>query len=627
MEIIKKTLQIEEAKGWCLLQNESKVWIEDIADEETSAVSSVERSEVVLNKGCKLTEIDILTLKENGIITVRVSNIPLKGNKQEHMNLWETSLKIRSKNGEKKKTYIVTAESPTAAETFISDYLEINVECTFEAVKVSKLEYNKVIKMYDTEREEYEADGSHWIRWYKSQIFAMIEGDDDTETGSKGQIEGLPANPRFIRDERYRKLKESIQENPDMLSLRELLVFEHNGKYIIIGGNMRYRAMKELGYAETPCKVIPPETPVEALKAYTIKDNAGFGEWDFDLLANEWNPEDLQRWCVDIPNVDIDIEDDAQEDNFNVDDNLPKKAKSKTGDIYQLGKHRLICGDSTDPLFMSKLIDDKTADLLITDPPYNVNYEEKENNLTKYRPNNRVSKNGNTEIKNDNLTNAGFYDFLLKAFLSAFDRTKQGGSFYVFYASSETLNFRNAISQAGFTIKQELIWNKNHFVLSRQDYQWKHEPILYGWKEGAPHYFTKDRSLATVIEDKPDIDKLSKSELKNMVKELLQGNIPTTVINEDKPLRNTDHPTMKPLKLIGRLIKNSSRRGDIVLDMFGGSGSTLMAAEQLERTCYMVELDPCYCDVIVKRWEEFTGQTAKFEGNIFVSNNTDTNCK
>jgi DNA modification methylase len=268
----------------------------------------------------------------------------------------------------------------------------------------------------------------------------------------------------------------------------------------------------------------------------------------------------------------------------------------------------------------------KTADLFITDPPYNINYEEKDNSLLKIRTNNRT-KNGNTEIKNDKLSDPGFYDFLLKSFLSAFERTKCGGCFYLFYASRETLNFRNAITQAGFSIKQELIWNKNHFVLGRQDYQWKHEPILYGWKEGAAHYFTKDHSLATIIEDKPDIDKLSKSELKNMVKELLQGNIPTTVIDADKPMRNADHPTMKPLKLIGLLIKNSSKRGDIVLDMFGGSGSTLMAAEQLGRTCYMVELDARYCDVIIKRWEEFTGQIAEFECNIFVSESTDTNCK
>ncbi|MDR1122112.1 MAG: DUF4494 domain-containing protein [Dysgonamonadaceae bacterium] len=183
MEILKRTLPVEEAQGWHLLQDERKTWMEDVTDEETGETVSAERSEVILFRGCKLTKIDIATLKENGIDSVCVSNIPLKGNRQEHMNLWETTLKIRLKNGEKKKTYIVTAESPTAAETFISDYLEVNVECTFEAVKVSKLEYSKVIKLYDTEREEYEADGSHWIRWYKSQIFAMFE-DSDTEIGS-----------------------------------------------------------------------------------------------------------------------------------------------------------------------------------------------------------------------------------------------------------------------------------------------------------------------------------------------------------------------------------------------------------------------------------------------------------
>ncbi|MDR1683094.1 MAG: hypothetical protein LBS25_06880 [Candidatus Symbiothrix sp.] len=441
---------------------------------------------------------------------------------------------------------------------------------------------------------------------------------------NKGQIEGLAKNPRFIRDDRYSKLKRSIEENPEMLALRECLVFPHGGKYVIIGGNMRYRAQKELGYTEIVCKIIPPQTPVEDLRAYTIKDNAGFGEWDFDALANEWNPEDLLRWCVDIPNVDVnDEEDDAREDNFNVDDNLPKKAKSKVGDIYRLGKHMLICGDSTDPTLMAKLMNGKTADLIITDPPYNVDYSSKNEILNKINKGNRIQN----AIKNDKLTNAVFYDFLLKSFLSAFEITKRGGGFYVFYSSSETLNFRNAISQAGFTIKQELIWNKNHFVLSRHDYQWKHEPILYGWKEGATHYFTKNRSLTTVIEDKPDIDKLSKSELKSMVKELLQGNIPTTVIDEDRPLRNAEHPTMKPLKLIGQLIKNSSQQGDIVLDMFGGSGSTMMAAEQLNRICYMVELDPCYCDVIVKRWEELTGQTAELEYNIYVSDITDKNCK
>lgn len=447
----------------------------------------------------------------------------------------------------------------------------------------------------------------------------------DLET-NKGQIEGLAKNPRFIRDDSYNKLKRSIAENPEMLAFRECLVFPHEGKYIIIGGNMRYRAQKELGYIETVCKIIPPDTPVETLRAYAIKDNAGFGEWDFDALADDWNPEDLTTWGVDIPTIDAGINDgEAQEDNFNVEDNLPKIAKSKPGDIYRLGKHRLICGNSADPVFISSLMGDSTADLLITDPPYNVNYEEKVKYLAKCRD--ASLKNSNTEIKNDNLAGADFYNLLLGSFSASFEKTKPGGSFYVFYASVETVNFRDAISRAGFTIKQDLIWNKNHFTIGRMDYQWKHEPILFGWKGGTRHYFTKDRSLATVIEDKLDIDSLSKSELKAMLKELLRGNIPTTVIDEDKPLHSAVHPTMKPIKLIGRFIKNSSRRGETVLDIFGGSGSTMIAAEQLDRICYMIELDPRYCDVTVNRWEELTGQIGEFEGNIFVSENTDTNHK
>jgi hypothetical protein len=185
MEIIKKVLPAEEATGWYLLQNETKTYTEDFVDEDTNEIASIERNEVILSKGCKLTAIDISALKENGIETVHVSNIQLKGNKQEHMNLWETSLKIWSKNRYKKKTYIVTAESPTAAETFISNYLEVNVECIFEAVKVSKVEYNKVIKLYETEREDYERDGKHLVCWYKYQTFAIADDDDDDiETGS-----------------------------------------------------------------------------------------------------------------------------------------------------------------------------------------------------------------------------------------------------------------------------------------------------------------------------------------------------------------------------------------------------------------------------------------------------------
>jgi DNA modification methylase len=308
---------------------------------------------------------------------------------------------------------------------------------------------------------------------------------------------------------------------------------------------------------------------------------------------------------------------------FRSEENLPKIAKTKPGDIYKLGKHRLICGDSTDPLFIAKLMGDKTADLLITDPPYNVDYSSKNDMLNKADKGNRVQ----TPIENDKMNDAAFLEFLCDAFRNGNEALKKGGAFYIWHADYQGYIFRSAVIQTGWKLRQTLIWNKNNIVLGRQDYQWKHEPCLYGWKDGAPHYFVKDRSQITIQEDKLDVEKMTKPELKEIVKELLRGNIPTTVIDEDKPLRSGEHPTMKPLKLMGRIIRNSSRPGDVIIDLFGGSGSTMMAAEQLGRVCYMIELDPCYCDVIIKRYEEMTGQKAEFESNILVSDNTDTNFK
>lgn len=187
---------------------------------------------------------------------------------------------------------------------------------------------------------------------------------------------------------------------------------------------------------------------------------------------------------------------------------------------------------------------------------------------------------------------------------------KPGGAYYIFHADTEGYNFRKALMDAGGQVKQNLIWVKNALVLGRQDYQWKHEPCLYGWKEGAGHYFINDRTQTTVFEDKADLDKLSKEELKDMIKEIIEDKTPTTIIHEDKPLKNDVHPTMKPIKLISRLVKNSSKPGENVIDFFGGSGSTLIACEHLGRNCYSIELDPKYVDVIIDRWETLTGKTA-----------------
>lgn len=200
--------------------------------------------------------------------------------------------------------------------------------------------------------------------------------------------------------------------------------------------------------------------------------------------------------------------------------------------------------------------------------------------------------------------------------LNASNSMKPGAAFYIWHADSQGFNFRTAVKNIGWETRQCLIWNKNSLVLGRQDYQWKHEPCLYGWKEGAAHYFTNKRNLTTVMEQKLDIESMSKAEMKDLLTQIFEGETPTSVIDCDKPKKNPDHPTMKPVPLIGKLISNSSRRKDIVLDIFGDSGTTLIAAEQLGRCCRMVEFEPIYVDVIIKRWEEMTGTKAVLVRNI-----------
>lgn len=428
---------------------------------------------------------------------------------------------------------------------------------------------------------------------------------------NKGQIPGVPANPRSIDVAKFKKLKASIVENPEMLSLREVLVYQHGDKYVIIGGNMRYRALKEVGYKEAVCKVITQRATAEQLRAVAIKDNNNFGDWDFEALANLWNAEELDRWGVDLPPMDGDVkEDEAEEDNFNP-ASVTGKPKAQEGDIYRLGRHRLICGDSTEPEVLQILMGDQKADLLLTDPPYNVDYSSKNEALNAADKGNRVQK----DIANDKMEGSAFQDFLFAAFNNANPYLKPGGAFYIWHAGTEGLNFKLAVQRVGWELKQILIWVKNNIVLGRQDYQWKHEPCLYGWKPGASHYFVARRDLITITEDEAlDLNALTKQELKDLLTKVLS--LPTSDIHEDKPLRSADHPTMKPLKLMGRLIKNSTRPGEVVLDPFGGSGSTMMAAEQLGRACYMVELDPAYIDVICKRYEELTGEKAEYLGNF-----------
>ena len=240
-------------------------------------------------------------------------------------------------------------------------------------------------------------------------------------------------------------------------------------------------------------------------------------------------------------------------------------------------------------------MDGELADLVVTDPPYNVAIE---------------NSQGMT-IKNDNMEKSQFLEFLTKAFNCLHISLKKGGAFYVWFASREHINFETALNRNGLEVRQELIWNKNSLILGSQDYQWKHEPCLYGWKDGDSHYFIDDRKQTTVIEDKkPDIKKMKKEEMQKLLEEIYSDKTSTTIINEDKPSVNDLHPTMKPIKLIARQVKNSSQIGEKVLDLFGGSGSTIITCEQLNRKCYTMEYDPVYVDVIIQRWENFTGEKA-----------------
>lgn len=366
---------------------------------------------------------------------------------------------------------------------------------------------------------------------------------------------------------------------------------------VIIAGHTRWLAAKSIGMKDIPA-IIADDLSEEEAKQYRLVDNkvAELSTWDFGLLEEELANIDIDMSLFGFENMSNSDEPDIEDDEFSESDDIPKRAKA--GDIFQLGRHRLLCGDSTDQAAVKKLAGRVEMDLFLTDPPYNVDYTGKTREALK--------------IQNDSKTNEEFQRFLIEAFSSANTVLKPGGAFYIWHADSNGLQFRLACGEAGWKVRQCLIWNKNTLILGRQDYQWKHEPCLYGWKDGAAHYFNSSRAETTVIEDKVDVKKMAKAELINYIKELrLAIDYQTTILNADKPVASTFHPTMKPVTLMGYLIKNSSREGENVLDSFGGSGSTMIACEQLNRTCYMMELDPHYCDVIIARWEKFTGETAK----------------
>ena len=418
---------------------------------------------------------------------------------------------------------------------------------------------------------------------------------------NEGQMEGLPSNPRKWSADELERLCRSIEETPELLEARGIIVVPHAGRYIVLGGNMRLAALRELGHTEAPCIVLPKSTPAEKLREIIIKDNGSFGEWDTSMLAADWSDLPLDSWGVDADwSADAEAaanDESAEEDDFDESTDIVE-TRCKLGELWELGAHRLMCGDSTDTQILEALMGGVLADMYLTDPPYNIDYVGKTKDALK--------------IANDSQSDENFRSFLINAFRAADLVMRPGAAFYIWHAGTEGYNFCYAVNMTDWHLKQILIWNKNTFVLGRQDYQWKHESCCYGWKSGAAHYFIDRRDFTTVFEDSKsiDINSMKKQELKELCARLLRTNIPTTVIDERKPSVNAEHPTMKPVRLMGRLISNSSRPGEIVLDTFGGSGTTLIACEQLGRKCRMVELDSHYCDVIIARWEKLTGRKA-----------------
>lgn len=395
-------------------------------------------------------------------------------------------------------------------------------------------------------------------------------------------------------DKEYEKLKRSIKE----FGYVEPVIFnERTGT--IVGGHQRLKVLKDLGYVEIDCVIV--DISLEQEKVLNVALNKISGEWDNALLGDLLKELETTGYDITLTGFDLSEAKDLfgkgsieniHEDNFNAEKEVNEitEPKTKLGDIYHLGNHRLICGDSTNIDYYKKLLDGVTPDLIVTDPPYNIDYG------------GTISGNGR-DIANDNMGDSEFYEFLKGFYVACFEVIKKGGPIYVFHSTKETVNFINAMVDAGFKYAQTLVWYKNHFTLGRQDYQWIHEAILYGWKEGTSHYFINDRTIPTVIEElRLNGKKMSKNELLEILNKIT--GLEQSVILDNKPTKSEDHPTMKPITLCAKLIYNSSHVDDIVLDPFGGSGSTLIASEQLNRKCYTIELEPKYCDVIIKRFKQ-----------------------
>jgi site-specific DNA-methyltransferase (adenine-specific) len=371
----------------------------------------------------------------------------------------------------------------------------------------------------------------------------------------------------------------------------------------VLAGNHTLQAAKRLGWTEIAATYVDVDEDQAArivLVDNRANDVAGYDQRE--LLGILQELDDLDGTGYDmgaIGDLLAELGEEIERDGLTDPDevpNPPDSANSKLGQAWQLGEHRLVCGDAADPAALEALMAGREVDLLLTDPPYGVSYV------------------GGTKdeltIENDELVGQALREFLAGAFTAAADKMKLGAPAYIFHADTHRVEAQGAMEDAGLTMRQNLIWAKDRFTLGRQDYQWQHEPILYGWREGGAHSWHGAYDKGTLLDELQDPSEMSKDELVAAVT-WMREQIETTVLREKRPSRSELHPTIKPTRLLERLIHNSSRYGEAVLDPFGGSGSTLIACERTARAAYLVELDPVYCDVIIARWEQHTGRKAE----------------
>lgn len=374
-------------------------------------------------------------------------------------------------------------------------------------------------------------------------------------------------NPRILTEEKKERLKESLEK----FNLAEVPAINTDNK--ILAGHQRVKVLMLLERGEEEIDVRVPNRPLtdKEFREYNVTSNIQAGFWDVDLLEEHFGDIDLEALGLNIGDIEVPEEiipeDLRDEEEGDFDPEPPKDPITVEGDIYELRslrknlKHRIICGDSRDPDVYLKLLGEAKINLVVTDPPYNVDYQ---GGKDKKRE----------KIKNDKMETNVFYEFLLGFYTQAFNYSEPGAPIYVFHADTEGVNFRKALVDSGYKLSQCLIWLKNQMVMSRQDYHWLHEPCLYGWKTGAAHPWYSDRKQRTILEF-------------------------------DRPMRSEEHPTMKPVPMLSYVITNSSRQREIVFDGFLGSGSTLISCEKTWRSCRGIELDPCYSDVEVKRWVQY----------------------